>query len=224
MFKFKIEERDGYIYETNTIPTLERYLTKNCLPRSFKFKISITKNFEFCEDLKITDRLLMIIGDGGSTARTINGTIHLDKEWATLEENQPFPNPLRPSEECKNGYEYLKNQFIKELLVSCMLNNSASLRYAYNKGLIDAQIAIESNTNWRFYLSVTDKYLEQKDAIMVTPFDSVKSVSNPMLLNPNLFNAYLLFCMLTGKPVALFPEVVVRSGYLGDKKPQKVDD
>ena len=121
-------------------------------------------------------------------------------------------------------YTHHKNQFIEELLISCMLNNSPALRQAYNKGLIDVQVIIESNTNWKYVLNVTDKYLENEGAVVVKPFDSVRSISNPMLLNPNLFNAYILFCMLTGKPVALFPEVAVRSGYIGDKKPDKVAD
>ena len=72
--------------------------------------------------------------------------------------------------------------------------------------------------------SVTDKFMENENAVLIKPFDSIRSVSNPMLLNPNLFSAYVLFCMLTGKPVALFPEVVVRSGYIGDRKPDKIAD
>ena len=219
MFKFRVEEDSGYVYETNTLRTLERYLAKNCLPRTFRFEVSLDKNFEFCEELKVTDRLLMLLNRGSNDKHSVKGVVNL----GYYDEKNEYNDSLHCDTAC-DEYTHHKNRFIEELLISCMLNNSPALRQAYNKGLIDVQVIIESNTNWKYVLNVTDKYLENEGAVVVKPFDSVRSISNPMLLNPNLFNAYILFCMLTGKPVALFPEVAVRSGYIGDKKPDKVAD
>ena len=219
MFKFRIEEDSGYVYETNTLRTLERYLAKNCLPRQFRFEISLDKNFEFCEELKITDRLLMMLNRGSSDKRSVKGIVSL----AYWDDKEQYNDPFHCDTAC-DEYTHHKNQFIKELLISCMLNNSPALRQAYNQALIEVQVIIENNTNWKYVFSVTDKFMENENAVLIKPFDSIRSVSNPMLLNPNLFSAYVLFCMLTGKPVALFPEVVVRSGYIGDRKPDKIAD